>query len=93
MRDLSPADEHARLEAPATDNLADSLADSLADLLLACDGDLLARRLGLRSAEAAEALRSNAAAFDRLVSNMQALPGDAETKLTAAQSLLEGRAS
>lgn len=52
---------------PPTDDRSARLTAALGDALRSCDGDRLARHLGLRSAAAAEALRANEAALDHLV--------------------------
>lgn len=51
--------------APTNDKAASKIA-LLRDVLRFCDADRLARQLGLRSAAAADALRSNEAALDHL---------------------------
>jgi hypothetical protein len=56
-----------RNNVPPTDDRSARLRAALSDVLRSCDGDRLARHLGLRSAAAAEALRANEAALDHLV--------------------------
>ncbi len=75
MQDLSPADNQS------------DLAQGLGQILRAADPDRLARHLGLRSAAAAEALRSNPAALKRLTANLLVLEDDG-TLLDRARALL-----
>jgi hypothetical protein len=75
MQDLSPADNQS------------DLAQDLEQILRAADPDRLARQLGLRSAAAAEALRSNPAALKRLTANLLVHEDDG-TLLDGARTLL-----
>ncbi len=56
-----------RDDVPPTDDRSARLKAALSDVVRGCDGDRLARHLGLRSAADAEALRANEAALDHLV--------------------------
>lgn len=76
-------------DTPPADDARAQLHSQLCAILRTCDADRLARHLGLRSAAAADALRGNAAALERLARNLgdQAPSGDAALTLAAAHTL------